>query len=122
MKLSSAVGIDLDHFQIFITFLQILSHLDVVLMFVGLLEILQQFEEYGIAHLESSFFGLLEEIAVLILQLFTLKPATVQFHLFLIAEMRSALLLHFLLNSGRSSHGLIIDLVVPLPLLVDLRE
>jgi hypothetical protein len=122
MKLSSTIGVDLDHFQIFIAFLKILSHLDMVLMFVGLLEVLQQLEEYRIAHLESSLFGLFEEIAVLIFQLFTLQSATVQLHLFLIAEMRSTLLLHFLLGCGRGSHGLIIDLVVPLPLLVDLRE
>lgn len=122
MKLGPAIGIDFDHFQIFIAFLEIFSHLDMVLMLVCLLEILQQLEEYRIAHLKSPLFGLLEQTTVLILQLLTLQPATVQLHLFLIAEMRSAFLLQFLLSSGRSSHGLVIDLVVPLPLLVNLRE
>lgn len=60
LKLSSSVGVDLDHFQILITFLEILSYLEMVLVLMILLEILKQLKQNRISHLKPPLLGLLE--------------------------------------------------------------
>lgn len=60
LKLSPSIGVDLDHFQILITFLEILSYLKMILMLMILLKILKQLKQYRIPHLKPSLLGLLE--------------------------------------------------------------
>lgn len=60
MKLRPSVGVDLDHFQVLIALLEILSYLKMILMLMILLEILKQLEQDRIPHLKPSLFGLLE--------------------------------------------------------------
>ena len=122
MKIDPAIGIDLDHFQIFIAFLGILCDFEVIFMFMCLFEALKQLEKDWFPHLKPSLLCFLEEVAVLVLQLLALQSSPVELHLLLVAEMRGSFLFLFLLGDGRCDHGLFIDAIVVLPIFVDLCE
>lgn len=104
LKLSPSVGVDLDHFQVFIAFLEILSYLKMILMLMSLLEILKQLIQDRIPHLKPSLLGLLEQIVILILEFLALHPPAIEVHLFLVAEMGSAFLFGFFFNHWGSGH------------------
>lgn len=92
-----------------------------VLVFVSLLKVLQQFEENWFSHLKPSLLCLLEEIAVLVLQFLALQSSPIELHFLLVTQMRSAFLFWFLLSCRRRSHRVLINAIVVLPILVDLH-
>jgi hypothetical protein len=120
LEFSSSIGVDFDHLKVLIAFLEVFCNFDVIFMLVSFLKVLKEFKEDRVTHLKPSFLCLFKQTAVLILQFFTLQSSPIQIHLLLIAKMRSPLLLEVLLDCRRHRHRLVINLIVMLPVPVDL--
>lgn len=111
-EFGSAIGIDFDHLQVLLAFLEIVNNSRVILVLVRFLEIQQQLVDDGIAHLKPSLLGFAEKVVVLVLQLLALHLLSVELNFLLVAQVRGTLLLRCFLQGGRHVLRLIVDAIV----------
>ena len=122
VKLSLSFAVDFYQFEVLLAFLEIVYDIESLLVLVGLLEVLKQFEDDRVAHLHPSFLCLAEKIVVFILQFLILESFAMQFYFFLVAQVRNRLFRQLLLYFNWLCQRLLLDLVITLTFLIDLSE